>query len=729
MHHHIRHAFVGAALLAVSSALECPEVTDFCTDPESTFGLPLLDLSPGGTHRPTIDGAIDANGYGSFLELPMFNDGKNGETGSPLDKEGRIATAYLAYDHVHEILCVAALLDPAFLTDPETSSIEVVEKDEESWVQFGVGMKLIESTANEFEYIAKQVDSTFTIGYEGCWNIDYNDPEMGRILNNYVQVHFNRKEEDHEGEESVDRRMLNEDVQTGGEGESTSTGIVASDGRLICLTPTCVSFDSPPTPSLTATPSSRPTVSSSPTCDYTTIDAIKNEVTTPVNTPIDIKVLDNDVTAADRSPLDIEDIPFSGNHGECAVGVDGVTITYTPNTDYYGTDTCIYTTCDAKHRCDSAAIIIYVTPVIANDDVATTEINTPVSVYPLDNDTSFAGTVLSVVSITESATNGECLVMNSQIVVYIPKPNFHGVDSCTYTACVSSALCDSAVITVTVEGEPCDDKPTRNIEITMRPSLRPTTRQPTLKPIVPTSVPTNEPTNKPTPKPTQTPTKKPSTNAPTYRPTNGPTKKPTPKPTPTPTKKPTPKPTQQPTTPEPTAAPTTCGSRMFHYVNGCCTNVNYAGSGHSYSTMRDCCNDKFRDGCCTFEDVCHHGVIDRFAPTPPSSKPTMKPTSNFSGVCYDEWEPKYYAPGDKVTGSNGKNYQCDADYYLYCAQYAFQPGSGMASELAWNQLPSTCTQTRRLKSNGCTVYSCRLCETFVKPIIFSHDSRIVLKDL
>jgi hypothetical protein len=265
MHKHIRHLVLAAALATRSSAFECPEVNDFCRDPETTFGLQLLDLSPGSAHRPVIDGAIDGDGYSSFLHLPMFNGGKNGETGSPYDKEGRIATAYIAYDNIHEIVCVAALLDPAFLTDRETSSIAVVEKDEESWIQFGVGMKLFESNADEFEYIVKQRDSHITIGYEGCWNIDVHDPRMGRILNNYVQVHFNRKEVD---DESEDRRMLNDSIQNGG-GETTSTGKVASDGRLICLIPSCVSFDTPSTSSPRASPSARPTVSSSPTCDYT----------------------------------------------------------------------------------------------------------------------------------------------------------------------------------------------------------------------------------------------------------------------------------------------------------------------------------------------------------------------------------------------------------------------------------------------------------------------------
>ena len=73
--------------------------------------------------------------YSQFLELPMFNGGKNGEEGSPLNQEERIGTAYLAYDCYANIVCVAAHLDGAFLK--ANVNVRVQEDDDESWIRFG----------------------------------------------------------------------------------------------------------------------------------------------------------------------------------------------------------------------------------------------------------------------------------------------------------------------------------------------------------------------------------------------------------------------------------------------------------------------------------------------------------------------------------------------------------------------------------------------------------------
>ena len=148
----------------------------------------------------------------------MFNGGKNGKNGSPLDQSGRIGTAYLAYDCNSNIVCAAAALDESFLTANPT--IQVLEDDSESWIRFGPNdgeTKLKESNADVFEYVSKIGDSNLIIGYEGCWNIDFEDPKMQGIANNFVEVHFTR---------------------TGG--ETTSSGKPASNGKYICLNPSCI---------------------------------------------------------------------------------------------------------------------------------------------------------------------------------------------------------------------------------------------------------------------------------------------------------------------------------------------------------------------------------------------------------------------------------------------------------------------------------------------------------
>jgi hypothetical protein len=185
----------------------CSEDTGFCpADDDHTFGIPMLDLSHGSYYRPNINGKVNQLGddigdsppingwideeYSAFLELPMFNGGKNGAKGSPLEQEDRIGTAYLAYDCASEIVCIAAHLDATFLK--AHPSVQVERDDSESWIRFGAAngeKKLKESNADEFKYIGKPDDTSFTIGYEGCWNFGSIDG-IASIINNHVEVHF-----------------------------------------------------------------------------------------------------------------------------------------------------------------------------------------------------------------------------------------------------------------------------------------------------------------------------------------------------------------------------------------------------------------------------------------------------------------------------------------------------------------------------------------------------------
>ena len=298
-----------------------------------------------------------------------------------------------------------------------------------------------------------------------------------------------------------------------------------------------------------------------------TIDAINNKVTLPVNSSIDIQVLDNDIRSADGSPLDVTSIVFSGTHGECIITNEGTTITYTPNGDFYGIDTCIYTACDEKRRCDSAAVIINVTPVVANDDSVTTDINTPIDFFPLDNDIFTDGHPLVIAMIERNANDGDCVMVSPQMVVYIPNPNFSGMDSCEYTTCDDRGVCDTAFINITVVGTPCDEKEDRIITnspthmVTSSPSKLGDNSHPTKKPALssPTAKPAmSEPSSHPTHLLTANPTNPPAISNPTLRPTEKPT---------------TPAPTKHPFTSAPSMAPSPCARRYFFFASGVCTNA------------------------------------------------------------------------------------------------------------------------------------------------------------
>ncbi len=166
-------------------------------------------------------------------------------------------------------------------------------------------------------------------------------------------------------------------------------------------------------------------------------------------------VLDND-TDADGNSLTATLVSGPAN-GVLALSVDG-TFTYTPNADFYGTDTFTYRANDGTVNSNVATVTITVTPVadIVNDATSTNE-DTAVVLNVLTND-SFENAGRTVTSVTNGA-NGTVTIVNGALgtVQYTPNANFNGSDSFTYTV-TSGGATETATVTVTVT--PVNDAPT-----------------------------------------------------------------------------------------------------------------------------------------------------------------------------------------------------------------------------------------------------------------------------
>ena len=93
------------------------------------------------------------------------------------------------------------------------------------------------------------------------------------------------------------------------------------------------------------------------TCHLVTLDAVDDEVTTPVDTPVTIDVLANDAYVG-SVVVSLQSGPSSG---VVDPWVDG-TITYYPDPGFFGTDSFTYRICDASSQCDTATVIIIVGP-------------------------------------------------------------------------------------------------------------------------------------------------------------------------------------------------------------------------------------------------------------------------------------------------------------------------------------------------------------------------------
>ncbi|SNZ02107.1 Ig-like domain-containing protein [Flagellimonas pacifica] len=131
-------------------------------------------------------------------------------------------------------------------------------------------------------------------------------------------------------------------------------------------------------------------------------------------------------------------------------------VTYTPDSDFNGTDTFDYTVCTSGGACSSATVTVDVIPIVdAIDDSAVTELDIALNIDILanDNDVPTSGTLTAT-----SPTNGVVIINNSgtpidpsdDSITYTPNPGFLGTDTFDYTICDGSGNCSTGTVTVMV---------------------------------------------------------------------------------------------------------------------------------------------------------------------------------------------------------------------------------------------------------------------------------------
>jgi len=152
--------------------------------------------------------------------------------------------------------------------------------------------------------------------------------------------------------------------------------------------------------------------------------------TVPEDTAVKIPVLAND-TDADGDTLTVTGVTVSPLHGTCVVNGDG-TITYTPNANYFGTDTFIYAISDGNGGTDTATVTITITAVndapVASDDSDTTKVGTPVSGKIVATDVE--GDSIAV-ELRTTPANGIIVVNKDGTWTYTPNAGFVGTETVT----------------------------------------------------------------------------------------------------------------------------------------------------------------------------------------------------------------------------------------------------------------------------------------------------------
>lgn len=151
----------------------------------------------------------------------------------------------------------------------------------------------------------------------------------------------------------------------------------------------------------------------------------------------------------------------STTNGNLALNADGSFI-YTPNLNFFGTDTFTYTLSDGIATSSTVVVSLTINAVndapVSNDDVATTDEDMPVIITVLGNDTDVDNTInTSVITIITPPLHGTT-ALSSGVIQYSPTLNYNGADSFTYTITDQSGAV-SAPATVTLTISPVNDAP------------------------------------------------------------------------------------------------------------------------------------------------------------------------------------------------------------------------------------------------------------------------------
>ncbi len=192
------------------------------------------------------------------------------------------------------------------------------------------------------------------------------------------------------------------------------------------------------------------------------IDAEPDVAYTLVNENVVIPVLENDL----GDDIEITQLLTSPTSG-LIVNIDPAngTVTYMPNPDFVGTDYFIYEICNPSGMCDTTLVTIIVQgnndnlPPNANNDVVTTDTNTPINIDASNNDTDPNNDPLTVTDIIQDPTSGTVVIEDNGTVTYTPNTDFVGCDAFAYNVCDEGGLCDIGIVSIAVGTDTCVHPP------------------------------------------------------------------------------------------------------------------------------------------------------------------------------------------------------------------------------------------------------------------------------
>ena len=193
--------------------------------------------------------------------------------------------------------------------------------------------------------------------------------------------------------------------------------------------------------------------------------AVNDTVTIPPGTAIAINVPanDSDTDGLNLSSVNITELP---QHGSVAIDPTTGVITYTPDENFMGKDSLLYTIEDTKGALSNQAkVLILVTPSntapLANLDKYLTNEDTILEQNVSANDSDADSNALSfVVDPAGLPIHGSVVLNPDGTFTYTPAENYFGDDQFIYQVCDDGnpSLCDTAKVSISIT--PVNDAPT-----------------------------------------------------------------------------------------------------------------------------------------------------------------------------------------------------------------------------------------------------------------------------
>ncbi|AWB67172.1 hypothetical protein C2869_12320 [Saccharobesus litoralis] len=187
---------------------------------------------------------------------------------------------------------------------------------------------------------------------------------------------------------------------------------------------------------------------------------------------LEINVLGNDTDVDTGDSFDTQSVKVvtAPESGTTSINATTGLVTYTPNANFNGADSFVYTVADASGAVSNQQTVsITVSAVndipVANPDQVNTLEDTEVTISPLTNDTDVDGSLDETsVAITTVATKGTTVINSDGTIIYTPNANENGLDTFGYTVMDNEGgVSEEALITVSIEA--VNDAPTINANL------------------------------------------------------------------------------------------------------------------------------------------------------------------------------------------------------------------------------------------------------------------------